>query len=239
MGRKGKGKGGEENARNKLIPPLLLKHKVNVRWSPWMSMHTFQKPPHWPIMRNWIANGNNGLKPKLTICIRFHDSTAIRACPISPLNVIVPRTVRLPDINLDTKDGAASRVFYCAENETGSAVGIRRYIFSRWEQFCIMSMKRTKNGAFSSVGGFRVVNGIDKKGEAEDVGEKDEFLGSSCQSRFPSCLIFKLGCSVLIVLAYIPYVTAYLPNFDQEIQRCHPFLGTQSYLSCKIMQMGD
>lgn len=40
-----------------------------------------------------------------------------------------------------------------------------------------MGMKGPENGAFSCVGWFWVVDGVDEEGEAEDVGEEYEFLG--------------------------------------------------------------
>lgn len=37
---------------------------------------------------------------------------------------------------------------------------------------------------------------------------------------------------------YMPHVTADLPDFDEEIQRGHPFVGAQADLSCEIVEMG-
>jgi hypothetical protein len=38
---------------------------------------------------------------------------------------------------------------------------------------------------------------------------------------------------------YMPRITAYLSNFDQEIERCHPLAGTQSCFSSEIVKIRD
>ena len=37
----------------------------------------------------------------------------------------------------------------------------------------------------------------------------------------------------------MPHITAYLSNFDQEIERCYPFAGSQFCFSGKTVKMHD
>lgn len=60
-----------------------------------------------------------------------------------------------------------------------------------------------------------MVDCVDEEGEAEDIGEEDEFL--SVLSAFAS------SRDRLSISTYMSNIARYLPNFHQEIQSRHPF----------------
>ncbi len=67
-------------------------------------------------------------------------------------------------------------VFDGAEHETRRACGVGGDVLPRGDGGWIVGVKWAQDGAFCGVGGFGVVDSVDEEGEAEDIGEEDEFL---------------------------------------------------------------
>ena len=67
-------------------------------------------------------------------------------------------------------------VAHGAEDEEWGAGGVLRHEGAVGHGFGFVGVERAKHGAFGGVGGFGVVDAVDEEGEAEDVGEEDEFL---------------------------------------------------------------
>ena len=87
-------------------------------------------------------------------------------------------------------------------------------------------------------------------------GTEDRALGASRELRMINCIhkgdrpkMSERGinsCSSLISFmpqggrkTHMPHITAYLSNFYQEIEHCHPFAGSQSCFSGKTVKMHD
>ena len=103
-------KARERNIRDQMIIPPLLKHKMHMRRPKRMPMQPLQQLPNRPIMRNRIWHGRNRMKPENPILPTPHHTPTIRRIPPGILHVVVPRGIRLPDIDLDVGDGVPVRV---------------------------------------------------------------------------------------------------------------------------------
>jgi hypothetical protein len=172
------------NARDQMIPPLLLEHKMHMRRPPGMAMQLLQQLADRPIVRNRITNGPDGLEPKGTFLIRLHDRSAVGRVALGALHVIVPRRIRLPDVDFHAGDGVSGRVSDGAEDETGRSGGVGGDVLPGGDGRGVVGVEGPEDGAFGGAWGLGVVDGVDEEGEAEDVGEENEFL-----LRFVSCRI--------------------------------------------------
>ncbi|KAK4674410.1 hypothetical protein QC763_0024040 [Podospora pseudopauciseta] len=88
----------------------------------------------------------------------------------------MPAAVRLPDINLDALNGVPSRV---SDGTNGKHRLTRRVGGHRGavlEEGRIVGVEGAEDGALGRAGGFGVVDVVEEEGEAEGVGEEDEFL---------------------------------------------------------------
>ncbi len=86
------------------------------------------------------------------------------------------RAIRLPDIDMHARDGVAVRVLDGADGEHGLALGVRRHAGAVGEDGRVVRVEGPQHGALSAPLGLGVVDAVDEQGEAEDVGEEDEFL---------------------------------------------------------------
>jgi len=77
---------------------------------------------------------------------------------------------------------------------------------------------------------------IDKEGEAQDVGEENEFLSSKAPVRH---LPTANQDTITIADTHMPDIAADLPARNEKIEGCHPFVGAQSGLAGKVMQVQD
>lgn len=137
-----------------------------------------QQLAHGSIIRNRIRHGNNRLEPKRAILTTQHHRPTIRLIPaVLVLHIIFALGVRFPDVDFNAGDGGAGCGFHGAEDEQGGAVGVGGYAVSRGEVRGVVGVEGAEDGAFCAVGGFGVVEGVDEEGEADYVGEEDEFLG--------------------------------------------------------------
>lgn len=231
--------GQGENLRDQLIPTLLLKHEVNMRRPPRMSPQPLQQLPHRPIMRDWVAHRLQPLEPEPAFLITQHDAPLARLVPVAVLDVIMPAAVRLPDINLDALNGVPSRV---SDGTNGKHRLTRRVGGHRGavlEEGRIVGVEGAEDGALGCAGGFGVVDVVEEEGEAEGVGEEDEFLFvSPHQHLIPCCLPPSLNHQMSETDAtYIPHLAADLPTSNQKLQPGHPLVRAQPRLPRKVMQV--
>ena len=75
-----------------------------------------------------------------------------------------------------------------------------------------------------------MVDGVDEEGEAENVGEENEFL--DLRKRM------ELGNDGEC-LAYLPDITAHLACGGQELYGRHPFFGAESCFTSEAVEVGD
>lgn len=88
----------------------------------------------------------------------------------------MPGVVGFPDVDGGIGDWVAGGVAEGAADETGLA-GARRGDGGAGGKVCgIVGVEGTENGAFGCVGWLGVVDVFDEGGEAEGVGEENEFL---------------------------------------------------------------
>ena len=92
------------------------------------------------------------------------------------LNIVMASTIRLPDINLHALNWDPIDILYCAEYEAGLSFGIVGHQLAIRDCLRFVGMEWPEDGAFGGCGGFRVIDCVDEEGEAEDIGEEDEFL---------------------------------------------------------------
>ncbi|EDN05732.1 conserved hypothetical protein [Histoplasma mississippiense (nom. inval.)] len=152
--------------------------------------HLAQKPPDGSIVRNRIRHGLDGPEPKPAPRVRIHHPAPIHgpspglplplplplSLPARILHIIVPATVRLPDIDPDALQRAARQVAHAADNQQRLAGSVAREQAAIGDGGCVVRVERAEHGALGGAGGFRVVDGVDQQREAEDVGEEDELV---------------------------------------------------------------
>jgi hypothetical protein len=181
-----KGEGGEGKAgtkgsqrkhiRNQRIKPLLLKHKMHMARPIRMSLQRPEQLPHGPIMRNRIRHGHNSPEPKIAVRVAHQDPAAIGPRPVGVLHVVEALRVRLPDVDACALDGAAGQVAHGTQHETGLALRVLRQRAALREFVRFVCVKGAEDGGVRGAGRGWVVDGVDEEGDAEDVGEEDEFL---------------------------------------------------------------
>jgi hypothetical protein len=104
-----------KDLRDQMIPPLLLKHEMQMCRPPGVSPQLREQLPNGPIMRNGIADGQDTLEPEPAISAADHDAPLGRLAAVGMLHIVMARAVRLPYVDLDPLDGVAFRVFDCAD----------------------------------------------------------------------------------------------------------------------------
>lgn len=145
--------------RDQIVKPTLLKHEMHVTRSPTMSPQLLQQFPHWPIIRNRIRHGHDPFEPKHALVIALNHCPAI--CFIAAslvLHVIFAMRISFPDIDFHAGYGLSRRRFDGAEDEEGLAIGIGGYVGSRGGGGCVVGVKGAKDCAFSTRGGFGVID---------------------------------------------------------------------------------
>lgn len=141
-----------------------------------MPLQQLQQLAHGPIMRDRIRHRHYCLEPKQPLLITLHDSPLIWPFSSGVLHIVEAFAVRLPDVDLDALDWLAVCVFDGTEDEAGLAVGIVGDCGAVGLGEGFMGVEGAENGAFCAGGWFGVVDAIDEEGEADDVGEENEFL---------------------------------------------------------------
>lgn len=127
-------------------------------------------------MRDRIRHRHNRLEPKLPLGITLHHAPPIRRVQIRVLHIVMPCAVRLPDVDLAVGDGLIVDVREGTEHEEGLAGRVVGDGLPVGEGRGVVCVEGAEDGAFRGVGGFRVVDAVDEEGEAQDVGEENEFL---------------------------------------------------------------
>ena len=141
-----------------------------------MPLQPLQQLAHRPIVWNRVWHRHNRLKPEHALFIARHHRPLIRPFPTRILHIVEAFAVRFPDIDLDAFDRLAGGVFDVADHKTGLAVRIVRNEGAVALNFGFVGVEGTEDCAFGALRWFGVVDAVDKEGEAEDVGEENEFL---------------------------------------------------------------
>jgi hypothetical protein len=144
-----------------------------------MSLQQLKQLPHRPIMRNRIWHWHNSLEPEDPVLVAIHNTSTIRSLSIRMLNIVMSRTVRLPDINLHTLNWVPINILYCAEYEAGLSFGVVGHQLAIGDRLCFVGMEGPKDRSFGGRRRLRMVNCVDEEREAENIGEEDEFLSFS------------------------------------------------------------
>ena len=132
---------GKGNPRNQMIPPLLLKHKMHMRRPPRMSLQQLQQLSNRPIVGNRVRYRHNCLEPKHALLVAIHHTSPIGPLSIAVLDVIMPCTIRLPNVNLHALNWVPAHVFYGAENETRLPFGVVRHQVPVGYGFCFVGVE--------------------------------------------------------------------------------------------------
>ena len=108
-----------QNLRDQMIPPVFLKHKMQMRWSPAMASQLFEQLSHGSVVGNGVADGFNTLEPEEALFVAEHDATLAGSLLVASrvLYVVVATAVRLPNVDLDVADRLARDVFHGADAE--------------------------------------------------------------------------------------------------------------------------
>lgn len=159
-----------------MIKPFLLHHEMHMAWAITVPLQQRQELPDRSIVRDRIRHRDNGLEPENALGIARHDSPLIRRLASLILHIVLAAAVRLPDIDFDVLDGLALRVFDGAEYEAGLAGRVVGDLGSVRLGRGIVRVEGAEHCSFGAGRGFGMVDAVDEEGEAEDVGEKDEFL---------------------------------------------------------------
>ena len=106
----------------------------------------------------------------------MHHGPLIRALAAGVLHVVESLTVGFPDVDFDSFDGGAGGGFEGAEDEAGFAVRVVGDLRAVGLGLGFVGVEGAEDCAFGAGGGFGVVDAVDEEGEAEDVGQEDEFL---------------------------------------------------------------
>lgn len=116
----------EKNLRDQVIPPLLLKHEVQMRRPPTMAPELLQQLADGAVVGNGVADGLDALEPEDALFVAKHDAALAGPLILAALvlHVVVAAAVRLPDVDLDVADGLAVDVFHGADAKQGYALRV-------------------------------------------------------------------------------------------------------------------
>ncbi len=92
----------------------------------------------------------------------------------------MPRAVRLPYVDFAFPHGLPGTVLERAKDEEGFALVVVGDLGAVLQVERFMCVEGAEDCAVSAAGGLGVVYAIDEEGEAEHIGEEDEFL-QACQ----------------------------------------------------------
>ena len=215
-----------------MIPPLFPEHKMHMGRSPTVPLQHHQQLPYWPIMWDGVADGFEPLKPKTSFFVADHDAPLARLVTPLMLYVVMSRAISLPDVDLDARDGIPGRVLDCAKCQHRFAIGIRRHGAAIRQHRRIVRVERPKNRALSTVRRRGMVDVVDKKGKAEDVGKKDEFLS-------PSAWGTRDVYGHQESKTYIAHVVGDLTTPNEKGDSGHPLVGAKAGFAREVMQMRD
>lgn len=168
--------GHRENLRDQVIPALLLKHEMKMGRTPAVSAQMVQQLSYRSVVRDGIADGFDTLEPESPIVVRHHDAPLARLRSSLVLHVIMPAAVRFPDVDLDPRHRVSLAVLDCANHQQRLAFGISRHVRAVLQRRRIVRVERAQDGALGRVGRLGVVDAVDEQGEAENIGEENEFL---------------------------------------------------------------
>lgn len=152
--------------RDKVVPALLLKHKMKMRGPPAMPIQLHQEFPNRPIMRNRVTDGLNTLEPEPPLLVRNHDAPLTRLIPARVLDIVVAGAVGLPDVDFYPGYRVAVAVLDGADAEEWFALRVEGHVSAVVEGRRVVGVEGPEDGAFGRVGGFGVVDAVDEEGEA-------------------------------------------------------------------------
>lgn len=106
----------------------------------------------------------------------MHDSSLIRHLASFILHVVFAIAVRFPDVDFHAFDRLPLRVFDGADDQTRLTLRVVGDLRAVGLGEGVVRVEGSEDRAFGAGGGFGVVDAVDEEGEAEDVGEENEFL---------------------------------------------------------------
>jgi hypothetical protein len=158
-----------ENLRDQMIPALLFKHEMHMSRPPRMPLQQSQQLAHRPIMRNRIWHRHDGLEPESSLLVSSHHTSPIHALSLVLLHIIMTCAVRLPDIDLNVRDGVPSDILDAAEDQAWLAGWVAGHQFPVSYRRCFVGVEGAENRSFCRGGRFGMVNCVDEQGETENV----------------------------------------------------------------------
>lgn len=174
-----------------MVPTLLLKHEVEMRRPPAVASQLREELSDGAVMGNGVADGLDAFKPEHALFVRDHDAALAGLVPALVLNVVVAAAIRLPDVDLDAGDRVTVAVLNSAQAEERLSLRVVGHLGAIAQRGGIVGVERSENGPLGGIGGLGVVNAVYEQGEAEDIGEEDEFLRnrrvSVCGAFFRLC----------------------------------------------------
>ena len=175
-------------------------------------MHPLEQLPDRPVVRDGVRHGLDGAEPERAVHIAAQHAPPVGPLPLRVLHVVVPRTVRLPHIDLDARDRLAVHVRDAAHDEARLALRVVTDGVAVLHGGRVVAVEGAQHGALGAARGFGVVDAIDEEGQAEDIGEEDEFLADGA---------------------------AGLPDGGEEVDARAPFVGGEAGLAREVVQVRD
>ena len=127
-------------------------------------------------MWNRIRHRHNRREPEQPLLITLHHSPLIRPFASGILHIVKSLTIRLPNINLDVLNRLPIGILDRTEHEARLPVRIVCYLGAIGAILGLMRVEGSENSPLGAGWRFGMVDAVDEEGEADDVGEEDEFL---------------------------------------------------------------
>lgn len=129
-----------------------------------------------PVMWDGVADGLNPFEPEAPLLVAHEDAPLARLAAVRMLHVVVPAAVSLPNVDLDAGHGVAFGVFDGADRKHGLALRVAGHARAIGQGRRVVRVEGPQEGALCGVGRLGVIYTVDQEGQAEDIGEEDEFL---------------------------------------------------------------
>ena len=128
-----------------------------------MSLECLEELAHCTIVWDWIWHWFRGLEPEDSLIIAVHHASSIRAISIRVLYIVMPRRIRLPDINLHTLNWVALPIFDRTNHQARLSLRIMAETLPVGHVLGFVGVERPQKSTFGHAWRFGVADCVDKE----------------------------------------------------------------------------
>ena len=129
-------------------------------------MQLLEQLPDGSIVRDRVRHRLDGAEPERAVRVAAQHAPPVGPVPLRVLHVVVPRAVRLPHIDLDTRHRRAVHVRDTAHDQARLALRVVADRVAVLHVGGLVAVEGAQHGALGAAGRFGVVDAVDEEGES-------------------------------------------------------------------------